>query len=188
MQPFSVDDRPYGWTMNKRFRTLVDQHRHRVYTFAYYSLGNREEAEDVTQEVLIRLWKHREGVKEQTLPAWLSRVTKNACIDAIRRRRAYGARVVASGEGEELIQGVSHEPSPEAAAETSELRAQIQEALSRLSEPYRSVVILREIQDMKYEQISESLELPLNTVKSYLHRGRKMLRDELQGTLSHETL
>ncbi|MFQ5511203.1 MAG: RNA polymerase sigma factor [Candidatus Krumholzibacteriia bacterium] len=173
--------------MTQEFRILVDQHRHRVYTFAYYSLGNREEAEDVTQEVLVRLWKNREELNTATLGAWIRRVTRNACIDAVRRRRAYRTRVVATGDGEDSLSGVSAEPAPDRAVETSELRATIRSALSSLHEPYRSIVILREIQDMKYEQISESLELPLNTVKSYLHRGRRMLRDKLGGTLDHES-
>ncbi len=173
--------------MTKKFRSVADQHRHRVYTFAYYSLRNREEAEDVTQEVLVRMWKNWEELNEATLPAWINRVTRNACIDAVRRRRAYRSRVVASGDGEDLVEGISIEPGPDATAEASELRETIQGALATLQEPYRSIVILREIQDMKYEEISENLELPLNTVKSYLHRGRRMLREKLTGTLDHES-
>ena len=165
--------------MTKRFRRVVDEHRHRVYTFAFYSLGNKEEAEDVTQEVLVRLWKNWEGVKQETLPAWLTRVTRNACIDAVRRRQAYHKYVVSGGETEQMVQAVSNEPAPDTGVETLELRSQIETALALLQEPYRSIVILREIQNMKYEQISDTLDLPLNTVKSYLHRARRMLRDQL---------
>ena len=82
-----------------------------------------------------------------------------------------------------MFDGVSAEPSPEAVAEASELRTRIHDALADLQEPYRSIVIFREIQDMKYDEISESLELPLNTVKSYLHRGRRMLREKLSEAL-----
>ena len=120
--------------MSKRFRKLVEQHRHRVYTNVYYSLGNREEAEDVTQEVLLRLWKHHEGLDEKLLPAWLNRVTRNACIDAVRRRRAYQTRVVANGDSEELFDGVSTDPTPDAAAESSEIRGHIMQALSKMQE------------------------------------------------------
>jgi RNA polymerase sigma-70 factor (ECF subfamily) len=175
--------------MSKHFRRVVEQHRNRIYTFAIYSLGNREEAEDVTQEVLLRLWKHWEGLNPETLSAWVSRVTKNACIDAMRRRRAYSSRVVAvNGEGDELFDGISQGPSPESLAHSAELRDRIRDALARIQEPYRSVIILREIQDLKYEQISDALDLPLNTVKSYLYRGRRMLREELGGSLSHEAI
>ncbi|UCG53040.1 MAG: sigma-70 family RNA polymerase sigma factor [Candidatus Latescibacterota bacterium] len=170
----------------KEFRRIVDQHRHRVYTFAFYSLGSHEEAEDVTQEVLIRLWQNWTKLDRRRLPAWLSRVTRNACVDRARQRRAYSLRVVAGGLGGEMSDGVSVEPSPEAQAETKELREHIRRALTKIEEPYRSIMILREIQEMKYEEIAGALDLPLNTVKSYLHRGRRMLRDQLKETLSYD--
>jgi RNA polymerase sigma-70 factor (ECF subfamily) len=173
--------------MKTEFRSLVDQHRDRIYTFAYYNLGNREEAEDVTQEVLIRLWKNLEGIHMKTLPAWLTRVTKNACIDTVRRRRAYESRVVANGEHDHVALAPAGNPTPEATAHAGELREQIQRALSTLKEPYRSIVILREVQDQKYEQICEAMDLPLNTVKSYLHRGRRMLREKLRGMVDHDS-
>ena len=94
--------------------------------------------------------------------------------------------MVASGETAEIFDGVSSDPWPDAVAESSDLRGHIMEALSRLQEPHRSIIVLREIQDMKYEQISETLALPLNTVKSYLHRGRRMLREQLSEVLKHE--
>jgi len=166
--------------MNTRFRELVSKHKDWVFTFAVYNLGNREEAEDVTQEVLMRLWKNMESLKSETISAWIRRVTTNACIDTVRKRRAYRARIVASGEVEDFSQAVSHELDPSVSAEGSELRGHIRRALSALEEPYRSIVIQREIQGLKYNEISEALQLPLNTVKSYLHRARRMLRDELR--------
>jgi RNA polymerase sigma-70 factor (ECF subfamily) len=174
--------------MTARFKNLVEKHRDWVYTFAFYNLGDREEAEDTTQEVMMRLWNNLENVNEETVTAWIRRVTTNACIDTVRRRRAYRARIVASGEADDFAQAVSHEPEPDVSAESSELRAYIQTALATLKEPYRSIVIMREIQDMKYEQISEGLHLPLNTIKSYLHRGRSMLRDQLREKLRHESI
>jgi RNA polymerase sigma-70 factor (ECF subfamily) len=167
--------------MNKRFNALVDQHRHWVYTFAFYNLGNHEEAEDATQEVLIRLWNHLPQLKTETITAWLRRVTQNACIDSVRRKKAYTARVVAvTGEDDVVQRAVSSDPTPDLTFESSELHGHIQQALSQIEEPYRSIVILREIQDLKYQEISQCLELPLNTIKSYLHRGRRMLRDQLR--------
>lgn len=170
----------------KKFKKLADQYRHRIYTFAFYSLGEHEEAQDATQDVLIRLWKHYEELNEQMLGAWIARVTRNACIDRLRKRRSYSMRVVGS-PCDGVFEGTSTEPGPESLLEESELRSQIQSALTRIQEPYRSVVILREIQDMKYEEIAAAVELPLNTVKSYLHRGRKMLREELREIVNHDT-
>lgn len=178
----------YQQVMKTEFRNLVDQYRDRIYTFALYNLGNKEEAEDVTQEVLIRLWKHIDNVQMETLPAWMNRVTKNACIDVVRRRRAYQNRVVAIGEDEHLLYAHAPGPTPEAAAHASEIRVRIRDALTQLKEPYRSIVIYREIQDLKYDEICATMDLPLNTVKSYLHRGRKMLRDKLSETLNDEAI
>ena len=164
---------------SKRFERWVGDHKNRVYGLAYYSLANQEEAEDVTQEVLLRMWKHRNDINEDTLGAWLMRVTRNACIDVARRRKAYTSRIVVNGDAEQFINARSQEPGPDQMAVSSEIGSQVERALATVQEPYRSIVILREIQDMKYEQISETLELPLNTVKSYLHRGRRMLRERL---------
>ncbi len=170
--------------MTRRFEELVEKHRDWVYTFAFYRLGNREEAEDTTQEVLMRLWNNWATLREETIFAWLHRVTTNACIDTARKRKAYRTRVVAGMGVEELPQAVSRELDPERSTEGSELRSHIQAALATLKEPYRSIVIHREIQGMKYDQISDILQLPLNTVKSYLHRARRMLREQLKEAMS----
>ena len=164
---------------SKRFEGWVGDHKDRVYSLAYYSLANQEEAEDVTQEVLLRMWKNRNDINEATLGAWLTRVTRNACIDVVRRRKAFSSRIVVNGDAEQFINARSHEPGPDEIALSSEFGSQVERALSTIQEPYRSIIILREMQDLKYEQISETLELPLNTVKSYLHRGRRMLRERL---------
>ncbi|MEJ2722503.1 MAG: sigma-70 family RNA polymerase sigma factor [bacterium] len=168
------------------FKKAVDRHRHRVYTFAFYNLGNHEEAEDVTQEVLIRLWRNWDSLDRRKLSAWLNRVTRNLCIDRARQRRAYAIRVVANGPGSEIFDGTSAEPLPDAAVETGEIRNHIRCALAEINEPYRSIMILREIQQLKYEEIAAAVDLPLNTVKSHLHRGRRMLRDRLKETMFHE--
>ena len=176
--------RLYRQMTMKRFRTLVEKHRDWVFSFSYYTLGNVEEAEDTTQEVLMRLWDNLESLREETIPAWLRRVTRNACIDAVRRRGAYRTRIVASGEIEAFSQAVSNEPGPETSAENSELREQIRSAVALLDEPYRSIIVFREIQGMTYNQVSETLQLPLNTVKSYLHRARRALRENLREVLN----
>ena len=188
LEHFAGLARHYEQTMTKQFRELVDRHRDRVYTFAYYSLGNREEAEDATQEVLLRLWKHWRELDDKTAAAWITRVARNVCIDVIRRRRTYRTRFVANSDGDDFVTAISAEPSPEERLHTSELQFHIKRALIEVREPYRSVVILREVQDMKYEEICDALDLPLNTVKSYLHRARRMLRDQLRDTIEHDSI
>jgi RNA polymerase sigma-70 factor (ECF subfamily) len=161
------------------FQELVRRHRDRIYTFAFYSLKNREDAEDVTQEVLIRLWKHWQRLEGDHLQAWIVRVTKNACVDAVRRRQTR-RRLESTGEGDEVERAPDDAADPARDAAGADFRRRLESALAALAEPYRSIVILREIQGLAYDEIAAAVDKPLNTVKVYLHRGRRMLRDELR--------
>jgi RNA polymerase sigma-70 factor (ECF subfamily) len=166
------------------FERLFSIHRKRVYGYACHYLRDDEEAADVTQEVFIRMWKHREEIEEDRLLPWLLRVTRNACVDSIRRRAAYRKRVATNSEVVDLQS--SAQPGPDRKAASSLFREHLQRALDTLDEPYKSIVILREIEEFKYEEISDALELPLNTVKVYLHRARKALRKELSEVSNYE--
>jgi RNA polymerase sigma-70 factor (ECF subfamily) len=168
--------------MKKQFRKLAEEYQDRIYTYAWYSLQCREEAEDVTQEVLVKLWQHADEIDPGTLRAWVMRVTRNAVIDASRRRRSRKA-VFADGVEVEAVAdiAVSGVHGTDRTVVAREIRSALETALALLDEPYRSIVVLREIQGMTYAEVGETLDLPLNTVKVYLHRGRKMLREELRG-------
>lgn len=167
------------------FQQLVVEERQRIYSFAYYSLKNREDAEDVTQEVLIRLWRHWRRLDRSGVKAWLLRVARNACCDVVRRRRVNATRVVDT-EGDVVLDRVACERAdPQADAEAADFQQRLTAALRQLPEPYRSALILRELQDLKYDEIAAILEKPLNTIKVYLHRGRKMLREELKEVEIH---
>lgn len=161
------------------FKELLERHRDRIYTVAFYSLKNREDAEDVTQDVFIRLWKNRRKLDPERLGAWLMKVTKNACIDAARHRASRG-RVDGDGGENGLDRAPDGRADPERRTHASDVRRQLGQALRDLPEPYRSIVILREIRGLAYDDIAAAVGKPLNTVKVYLHRGRKMLRDELR--------
>ena len=151
---------------------------------AYYSLANREEAEDVTQEVFLKLWRHRRQVlTSTTLAAWLLRVTRNACIDRARHRKTVAS--ILQPVGDHPLPAPSGDPDPERLARSGEMRRHLQQALARLSEPLRSIVILREIEALSYREIADILELPLNTVKAYLHRARRRLRTDLKEVADH---
>ncbi|MCP4655869.1 MAG: RNA polymerase sigma factor [bacterium] len=162
------------------FQDLVSRHRDRIFTFAFYSLKNREDAEDVTQEVLIRLWKHRHRLADDYLTAWILRVTRNACCDVVRRRRVRQGRIEEHAHQPEIDSMPSHDPDPHSHAEAADFRRRLRAALSTLPEPHRSIVVLREIQGLKYDEIAATVGKPLNTIKVYLHRGRKLLREQLR--------
>lgn len=159
------------------FNQLMHAHRQRVYSMAWHVLGDADEAADVAQDVFIRLWENRSEVDTERVGAWLTKVTRNAAIDAWRRRRTRQNVYSTDTETVEALPGLSRGPERETRAEL--FRDRLREALDTLGEPHRSIVILREIQEYQYDEISEALELPLNTVKVYLHRARKSLRAEL---------
>lgn len=159
--------------------TVIAEQRSRVFTLAVYLLGDREEAEDVTQEVLIRCWQRGGEVAPERLGAWLLRVARNRCIDRLRARGSRLRRLRPAGDAGPA-DPVDDRPGPESVASGRELQAALLRALEGLAEPYRSVVILREVQGLAYEEIAEALEMPLNTVRVTLHRGRRRLREELR--------
>jgi RNA polymerase sigma-70 factor (ECF subfamily) len=161
----------------REFDAAVAAHGQKVFTLAMYLLAQREEAEDVTQEVLMRLWRRGHDVEPEKIGPWLLRVTRNACIDAIRRRRD-GGRVPIEGAG--AVEVLETAPGPDTLAHASQLGRRVLHALGSLSEPGRSVVILREIQGLSYREIGEALEMPVDTVRVTLYRGRRRLREELR--------
>jgi RNA polymerase sigma factor (sigma-70 family) len=173
--------------MSRGFEKIADRHRDRIFTLACYILGDREEAEDVTQEVLIRLWKNVDSLEEARVLPWLLHVTRNACIDGLRRRRTYRALVAPDPEGTATSRVASTAIGPASVVENADFRSHLERAVQELAEPYRTIVILREIQDFRYEEICEALSLPLNTVKVYLHRARRKLREKLREFASHGT-
>lgn len=166
--------------MGRRFQELVVEYQHRVFRLARYSVGSHEEAEDITQEVLIRLWRNLDRIEPDGLWPWLVRVTRNASIDALRRRGSYRAVVGEDPDGEAAQRARTASPGPDTVAEAADFERHLERALSEISEPYRSIVILREIEQLKYDEIAQALDLRLNTVKVYLHRGRRMLRQKLK--------
>lgn len=106
----------------------------------------------------------------------------------MRKRHAYRS-LVAEGDFDTVL-ATAPDPAlePAAAAGQRELQAALTDAIHRLAEPYRSVVVLREIDELTYAEIAEALELPMNTVKVYLHRGRRKLREQLRERVAHDEL
>jgi RNA polymerase sigma-70 factor (ECF subfamily) len=167
------------------FETTAERYRRRVFSFARSLLSNHEEAEEVTQDVLIRLWRHERRVDQERLGGWILRVTRNACYDLLRRRRAQAASGPQVDE-EEAADVRSGEPDPEALLQATDFRRCLKEALETIGEPYRTVVLLREVQGLPHREISESLGIPEATVRVHLHRGRRRLREILRTTYGGE--
>lgn len=157
--------------MKHIFRQLVDQHQDRVYSLALYLLRDRGEAEDACQEAFTKLWQHIEQVEVAAAKSWLLKVTRNLCLDRLRQRRDH-SDVDAE---ESLTSGL--EPSQHLVQE--QLQYWLKQAISQLKEPYKSLIVLRDVQQHSYEHIGQTLALNLNQVKSYLFRARQQLRELL---------
>ena len=159
------------------FETAVAEHGGKVFTLSVYLLRD-------PQEVLMRLWKHGSEVDPRKVGAWLLRVARNRCIDVIRARSTRDSKAVEDGR-ERLEEVIDDRAGPEQRARASQLRDRIRDALDGLTEPSRSVVILREIQGLTYEEIGSALEMPLSSVRVTLHRARIRLRDALREEVDH---
>lgn len=136
-------------------------------------LGDEEDACDVTQESFEKLWRHRSKVDEKAALTWLRRTTLNLCIDILRQRKVELEPLDLNDEELCIVDPVSN-PSRRS-VQKEEMRI-LKSALSRLPQNYRIAVILRDIEDLSYREISELLGRPENTVKSDVLRGRRMLR------------
>lgn len=165
--------------------SVLAAHRHRVYDFAVRFLGCREDAADVTQDVLVRFWQRGEHVEPERQTAWVMRVTRNACLDCIRKRKTRNAYTPSSNSIDDFATTTI---SPERVAESTDFRSHLEDAIDGLEEPFQSLVILREIHGLSYKELAETLDLPLSTAKVYLHRARKRLRTALQQTIPAEEL
>lgn len=155
------------------FQDTVRDHKDRLFGLAVRLTGDRAEAEDVVQESFIKLWRQDPKPPEAAVLPWLLTVTRNASLDRLRRRRLVSAeRAVMEAQPDGAAQ-----PERQAAAEEFDRR--LKDAVGELREPYRSLVILREMQGLDYQAIAQALSLSMSQVKVYLHRARRQLRHEL---------
>lgn len=165
------------------FERLFSSSRDRLYGYALYYLGDREDAEDVVQEVFLRLWQRRGSVRRSGAYGWTVSVTRNLCRDRLRRRKV---RSVVNVDSDAVDDFAAAEASPEELAAAADFDALLREAIVELPEPQKSIVILREIQRMSYNEICAALDLPMSRVKVYLHRGRRTLRNKLMRVTNRE--
>lgn len=159
------------------FRRAVLDHKDRLHSYAMWMVHDREEARDVTQESLVRLWQNRDRVDEPTARSWLLRTVHNLCVDRMRRRTVRNEVPAETLETTLADLGVD----PERSAASLGLRGAIARALTTLSARDRSIVLMREVHEMSYDEIASALDLPIGTLKSTLHRAREQLRRELAG-------
>jgi RNA polymerase sigma-70 factor (ECF subfamily) len=167
----AVDWTPPSWD------DVVRDHSARVYRLAYRLTGNSHDAEDLTQEVFVRVFRSLPSYTPGTFEGWLHRITTNLFLDMARRKQ----RIRFEGLGEETAARLGDGgPSPAQAFDDRHLDTDIQDALKALAPEYRAAVILCDIEGLSYEEIADTLGIKLGTVRSRIHRGRAQLRAALE--------
>ena len=156
---------------------IVRTHSVRVYRLAYRLTGNPHDAEDLTQEVFVRVFRSLASYTPGTFEGWLHRITTNLFLDSARRRQ----RIRFEGLGQDAEGRLAGgDPSPAQAFDERHLDGDIQAALRDLPPDYRAAVVLCDIEGLSYEEIAATLGVKLGTVRSRIHRGRAQLRTALE--------
>lgn len=147
-----------------------------LYNVAYRLTGNDDDAQDLVQEVLLRVRRGLERYQPGSMEGWLSRIATNAFLDDVRRRRRRPLELLPDEPDTALPPSRAADADFEAAA----LSEDVQAALRNLPPDYRSAIVLSDVVGLTYQEISDALDVPIGTVRSRLHRGRALLRGALR--------
>jgi RNA polymerase sigma-70 factor (ECF subfamily) len=165
--------------------TLARVYWKRVFNIAYKFVAQFDEAEDLTQEIFVKLFRALPTYdRRASFETWLTRVSRNLCIDRYRRRRREEERFTDEVDPDtiQLDELVSR---PDATLEQRDQVAMVRRAFAKLPPTYREAVALRDVHDLSYEEIAHRLQLPAGTVKSRINRGRKELARHLRTLQEH---
>jgi RNA polymerase sigma-70 factor (ECF subfamily) len=155
---------------------IVERHSDRVYRLAYRLTGNRHDAEDLTQEVFVRVFRSLSTYTPGTFEGWLHRITTNLFLDQARRKQRIRFDALSDERASRLT---SSSPAPDAAYTDQRFDDDVEAALATLPPDFRAAVVLCDVEGLSYEEIAEILDAKLGTVRSRIHRGRAMLRTAL---------
>ena len=155
---------------------IVDQHSERVYRLAYRLTGNPADAEDLTQDVFVRVFRSLSTYSPGTFEGWLHRVTTNLFLDGARRKQRIRFDALSDERADRLH---SAEGAPHDSYADRTFDADVEQALAQLPPDFRAAVVLCDIEGLSYEEIADIMGAKLGTIRSRIHRGRAMLRDSL---------
>ncbi|WP_304504132.1 MULTISPECIES: RNA polymerase sigma factor SigE [Corynebacterium] len=161
---------------------LVAEHADSVYRLAYRLSGNQHDAEDLTQETFMRVFRSVKHYQPGTFEGWLHRITTNLFLDMVRHRSLI--RMEELPEDYERVPGVG--PTPEQAVAATTLDPALQRALDELSPEFRVAVVLCDVVGMSYEEIADTLGVKMGTVRSRIHRGRTQLKASLEAQARYD--
>ena len=161
---------------SSEFKLLVMPYSSRLYRMAFRLMSNREEAEDIVQEVYVKLWGMRNQLNSyNSIEALAVRITRNLCLDNLRRRKVNQNAMKAEQMKEEM-----HSVSPAEQLEKKEEAEMIHTLIAALPEPQRSLVHLRHLEGKEYEEISEMVNMNVNAIRVSISRARKQMREMLE--------
>lgn len=170
-------------------RELVNRFQRPVFSIIYRMVRDREKAEDLAQETFVRTFNNLDRYdRSYKFSSWLFKIAYNLTVDHLRRRviktiSIHGSPDAVTADQQEATSVTleSTEEAPDARLESLELADQLESAIGKLREEYRTAIILRHVEGRAYEEIAEIMDIPLGTVKTYIFRARRQLRQELSG-------
>jgi RNA polymerase sigma-70 factor (ECF subfamily) len=155
---------------------VARDHGRRIYNYAYRLTGNPDDANDLMQEVLLRVRRGLAGYTPGSFEGWLWRITRNAFIDDVRRRKRRPTTPLPEDDRSSIV---GETPDPQAVLDQTRLSERVEAALLELPYDFREAVVMCDVVGLAYEEIAEAVGIPVGTVRSRIHRGRKMLREML---------
>ncbi len=179
---------------------LLERYRRRLFNVSYRMVGNAQDAAELTQDAMVKVIEHFHDYNgKASLSTWMIRICMNLSISHLRKRKlrlttsldddgwtgGHGGGGASGGGGDDQSTplrariAADGEPSPEQRVQQNEMIAQMHKALGQVAEEFRAVLVLRDLQEMDYQEIAEALSLPMGTVKSRLFRARLALRQEM---------
>lgn len=163
------------------FEALIGEHQKRIFSIAFRMAGNPEDAADMAQEVLIKIFKNLGKFQGNSkFSTWVYRVATNTCLDELKKLRRHTAysldQELETEEGSVAAELADEAPTPEESAERRDLQRVVSEAIGMLSEDHKKAILLRDMQGFSYEEIANILQCSVGTVKSRINRARAQLK------------
>ena len=186
--PSSPDEALVGWAQKgdtEAFEELIFRHRDKIYARAMMMMRNEDQALDLSQEAWVKAWQRLHQFQgDSSFATWMTRIVINLCLDQIRRQKKQRAESIEQIEeeagGVERQMAVEH-VNPTEGLEKEELRRRIDEAMGKLTEAHRTVLVLHEFQGLEYKEIARKMGISIGTVMSRLFYARRRMATLLQG-------
>ena len=169
------------------FNTLVLRHQNRLYNTLVNVLNSSEDARDVAQDAFVQAFQKLASFRgDSAFYSWLFRIAMNAAISLERKRKPVSSIDAARDASGQEPTDQHAQSAPSSSMETAETQEMVRKALAQLSEEYRTALVLKEMEGLRYEEIADILKCPIGTVRSRIHRARSELRDTLSILLRDE--